>query len=83
MALLAEVDALFLDAEVGIRRPTSPKDREGCDIFIQGTRDALVTLRSAIDESLRTRKGGTQTGTADLADEDGFYRLVVVRRLGP
>jgi hypothetical protein len=61
------VDALFLDAD-------KTDDR---DILVQGTRDALVTLRSAINEAL-----SKQTGTADLADEEGFYRLVVVRRVG-
>jgi hypothetical protein len=59
---------LFLEVE---------RDSYG-DVHIRGERDALVTLRSAINEAL-----ARGLGHADLADEVGFYRKVTTRRVGP
>ena len=49
---------------------------DGCSL-IQGDRDALVTLRSAIDEALHLGRG-----TADLADGDSDDFQVIVLRAG-
>jgi hypothetical protein len=49
---------------------------DGCSV-IAGDRDALVTLRSAINEALRRGRG-----TADLVDGDLEDVQVVVLRLG-
>lgn len=46
--------------------------------IISGARDALVTLRSAIDEAL-----GKGRGRADVEDEEGDEFHVTVERVGP
>jgi len=48
------------------------------DGLIEGERDALVTLRSAINNALAHGRG-----TADLSDVDGEDIQIVVRRVGP
>jgi hypothetical protein len=50
---------------------------EGWPAVIRGDRDALVTLRSAIDQALHHERG-----EADVVDEDGEDNQVVVLREG-